>query len=280
MLALEFRFPAGRYHATPWGHHVNEGLVEWPPSPWRIARAIMATWHLKAEAAIDEAVVRRIVRSLCSELPRYRLPPATAAHTRHYMPLYKDQTTKVFDAFLHLQGQGPWGDRLVAAWPSVELSPDDHTALAVLLDRMGYFGRAESWVVATLGHRAIDLADLAVVPHDGAELPGHEIVRTLAPQRENDYSTWRARWLSARTAELSEAKRAAATKRGKATSGATLGRKDLDKLEASVPQDLWSALAAETSALRKQGWSQPPGSRWVEYLRPRDAIDVVLPHKH
>lgn len=277
MLALEFRFPTGRYHATPWGHHVNEGLVEWPPSPWRIARAIIATWHLKASAAIDEAVVRRIVASLCRELPCYRLPPATAAHTRHYMPLYKDQTTKIFDAFLHLQGHGSWGDRLVVAWPSVELPPDDHAALAVLIDHMGYLGRAESWVVATLDRHAIDLAELTVVPHDGAELPGHEVVRTLAPQREEDYSTWRTRWLSARAAGLSETKRAAATKRRKAASGVELGRKDLDKLEASVPRDLWSALATETSTLRKQGWSQPPGSRWVEYVRPRDAIGVVLP---
>lgn len=32
-VAVEFRFPARRYHATPWGNHVNEGLIEWPPSP-------------------------------------------------------------------------------------------------------------------------------------------------------------------------------------------------------------------------------------------------------
>ncbi len=25
MLCIELTFPAGRYHATPWGRHVNEG---------------------------------------------------------------------------------------------------------------------------------------------------------------------------------------------------------------------------------------------------------------
>ena len=30
MLALSFTFPAGRYHATPWDRHVNEGAVAWP----------------------------------------------------------------------------------------------------------------------------------------------------------------------------------------------------------------------------------------------------------
>src|SRR5690606_34470106 len=32
-------FPGGRYHAPPWGHHVNEGQIEWPPCPWRLLRA-------------------------------------------------------------------------------------------------------------------------------------------------------------------------------------------------------------------------------------------------
>jgi len=31
MLIIELEFPAGRYHANPWGRNVNEGEVEWPP---------------------------------------------------------------------------------------------------------------------------------------------------------------------------------------------------------------------------------------------------------
>ncbi len=31
MIEIAFRFTAGRYHATPWGRHVNEGVPEWPP---------------------------------------------------------------------------------------------------------------------------------------------------------------------------------------------------------------------------------------------------------
>ena len=27
---LKLTFPSGRYHATPWGRHVNEGAPEWP----------------------------------------------------------------------------------------------------------------------------------------------------------------------------------------------------------------------------------------------------------
>ena len=27
MPTLQMRFPGGRYHATPWGHHVNEDIL-------------------------------------------------------------------------------------------------------------------------------------------------------------------------------------------------------------------------------------------------------------
>ena len=45
MIAIKLRFLAGRFHATPWGRHVNEGVVEWPPSPWRLLRALAATFY-------------------------------------------------------------------------------------------------------------------------------------------------------------------------------------------------------------------------------------------
>ena len=47
MFALAFRFPAGRYHATPWGRNVNEADVAWPPEPWRLLRALIAAYWRK-----------------------------------------------------------------------------------------------------------------------------------------------------------------------------------------------------------------------------------------
>ena len=74
MTVLELHFPAGRYHATPWGRHVNEGAVEWPPSPWRIVRALIATWYLKARE-IPATTVRSLVNTL-SLPPGFHLPNA------------------------------------------------------------------------------------------------------------------------------------------------------------------------------------------------------------
>ncbi len=120
MLSIELRFPTGRYHATPWDQHVNEGGVEWPPSPWRLLRALVATWHLKASHEIDATELTSLIEALAETPPTYRLPTAIGAHTRHYMPIGKldkgiEKTTKVFDTFVHLESFQLRPDHLVDA---------------------------------------------------------------------------------------------------------------------------------------------------------------------
>ena len=72
-------FPLAAYTRRRWGRHVNEGAVEWPPSPWRLLRALIATWHLKN----DSVTRRRCTRSSQSSRARFRIincrapPPAT-----------------------------------------------------------------------------------------------------------------------------------------------------------------------------------------------------------
>lgn len=98
MIALEVEFLAGRFHATPWSRSVNEGEVEWPPSPWRILRALVAAYYLRGETDLAT------LQGLCDKLataPQFILPPTSAAHTRHYMPDDKSgKTGLVLDAFV------------------------------------------------------------------------------------------------------------------------------------------------------------------------------------
>ncbi|MFZ2345189.1 MAG: type I-U CRISPR-associated protein Csb2, partial [Candidatus Microthrix parvicella] len=58
-LNVQVSFPLGRYHATPWDRHVNEGAVEWPPSPWRMVRALIAVWHDRCPE-LDQADVVQV----------------------------------------------------------------------------------------------------------------------------------------------------------------------------------------------------------------------------
>src|SRR3984885_5507794 len=98
MPTLKLRFPSGRYHATPWGHHVNEGLAEWPPSPWRLLRAFIATGYSKLHWAQVPDVARSLIDRPAGALPSYALPAASLAHSRHYMPA-PVKTTLVFDTW-------------------------------------------------------------------------------------------------------------------------------------------------------------------------------------
>src|SRR5947209_2960160 len=105
-LSVALSFPAGRFHATPWGHHVNEGRTEWPPSPWRLLRALVAVWKRKLPGVpLVEENIEGLLTALASQPPTFHLPLATLGHTRHYMPLGStnaNERTKVFDAFVSL----------------------------------------------------------------------------------------------------------------------------------------------------------------------------------
>lgn len=145
MISVGFWFPRG-YHATVWGHHVNEGLPEWPPSPWRILRALVGAWK---RTIPDEpwTAVGPLLFKLAAEVPEFALPPATVGHTRHYMPGYWGRSALVFDTFVATRPDEP----VVAVWPKSDLSgADEKTLLSRLLANLGYLGRAESWCRADL----------------------------------------------------------------------------------------------------------------------------------
>lgn len=249
MTVLELRFPAGRFHATPWGRHVNEGAVEWPPSPWRIFRSLIATRHLKAREEVPESALHALIAALAQELPRFRLPAATQGHTRHYMPFNEgknEKTTKVFDTFIQLAPK----DAVMVAW-DVTLDAQSLDALRVLAARLGYFGRAESLVEAQIVAEFIDDEDVTRPLGANEKVPERqEIVRLLAPLAPADYENWRRDFMAKAEAAL----------------GPKPKKADLRKLP-SVPDDLFAALHADTGDLQAAGWNLPPGSTYAKYAR-------------
>lgn len=271
MLIIELRFLTNRYHATPWNRQVNEGAIEWPPSPWRLLRTLIATWHHKGSDLLDEVQMREIVLELASALPRYALPTIAEAHTRHYMPT-RESTTKVFDAFAVL----PPGAPVVVAWPEVELAPALCSGLATLLDRVGYLGRAESWVAAKVGTASPEDFNAAPLMHEGQLPDGAELVRVLAPESPTAYAAWRERRIAELRAQALEKKGAKARAKG-GTPPTALSAKEAAEIEKELPIGIFEALQADTGELRKAGWSQAPGSAWQDYARPAEAFVVTPP---
>ncbi len=264
MITIALHFPARRYHATPWGSHVNEGAVEWPPSPWRLLRALMATGFTKLGWADVEELppaAEDLLQKLAACVPRYRLPPTSSAHTRHYMPINegrKEKSTKVFDTFLRVIDDAP----LLVHYPELDLTTEEKALLQQLLEALSYLGRAESWVESALHSATVDVNDGTwCIPNErGLASLDHELVNLIAAEPPDLYQQWRESALEAALDDESK-------KRGK-----KLTKAQRAKTEAVFPKTLMHCLATETGELQKAGWSQPPGSRWIQYLRPRDQL--------
>lgn len=176
MITIALRFLAGRYHATPWGRHVNEGVAEWPPSPWRLLRALVATCKRTRPDIPDHELAALLHR--LSPPPVFRLPVATVASTRHFMPLFAagERTgSAVLDTFVALSQEA----KVYVSWDT-ELDPPQEGLLRYLLDRLPYLGRVESWCEASL---VVDRPEPNCVPiPDGDDVPeGYEAVRVLTP---------------------------------------------------------------------------------------------------
>ncbi|MBI3723843.1 type I-U CRISPR-associated protein Cas5/Cas6 [bacterium] len=271
MPALAIRFPGRRYHATPWGHHVNEGLVEWPPSPWRLLRALLATGHTKLGWREIPRLGRSLIEKLASVLPRYQLPKASMAHSRHYMPA-PVTTTLVFDTWAQLEDGA-----LLLDW-SVELEAEESDLLAVLATRLSYLGRSESWVDARL--LAGSPFEPNAFPCDGSPNPGPgwEQVSLLAAEPAPAYTLWREDQV-ARLAPLVVAAPGEKTKRKQSAKASAKVEEERIRREAAFPTDLLACLGVDTTWLQEHGWSQPPASRRVLYWRRADSLDVGAPRR-
>lgn len=270
MIAISFRFLAGRYHATPWGRHVNEGAVEWPPSPWRILRALVATWK-RTLPDVPLERVEPILRTLAAP-PEFILPAASTGHTRHYMPWFKkgpDDRTLVFDTFVAVSREA----ELLVRWPNASLDTAQRDTLSRILANINTLGRSESWCEAKLlegggtGVWPVASSDTAqhpdqspererrVEPLDGRGVPdNHEIVRLLCPRPSEAFADDHVVAVTTKT-----------TGRGK--------NKQSIEQRTTLYDPSWN-LCMETLQLRKERWSDPPGSRWVQYARPRDCFRV------
>lgn len=265
-MIIKIDFPSGRWHATAWGSHVNEGVPEWPPCSWRLCRALIAAWYWKHQRQ-DKTTLRCLIDKLAAQSPEYLLPEATAAHTRHYMPdaspthrennrnVWGAAKDKIFDTFVHVAAE----QSLWIRW-DVELNSDERALLDTLVKSLNYMGRAESLVIASLENNLpenISAQKNWTAPVEKSQLAEKgEPIRLLQPQLPAAYSEWAA------------------------TQNASGDKKVKGKKKSSaLPASLFDALQLDTADWKKEGWNLPPGARWVEYLRPRDCFKIALQAK-
>ena len=269
---LAFRFLAGRYHATPFGHHVNEGLIEWPPSPWRLLRALISVGYTSGlwDGADPPDVGRNLIEKLSCRLPCYYLPDTVGTHSRHYMPTAKfdsgkEKTTLVFDTWARVKDEN---QELVVIWRDVTLEGTELSMLSDLVERLNYLGRSESWVEGRVMKDGEIIPEINCFAEPHEEIPDRnwEQVALLASEDAETYKAWRAACLENELAHLP-------LPAGKKKSSRKLLR-DRERVEETYPVDLLDCLQKDTTWLRSHGWSRPPGSRRIFYWRRSDAISI------
>jgi CRISPR-associated protein Csb2 len=269
MPTIKLTFPGGRYHATPHGFHVNEGQVEWPPSPWRVIRALLAVGFTTQHWGEVPIVARSLIEKLSRVLPQYRLPEATAAHSRHFMPLGvldkgREKTTLVLDT---------WADvsdgELLIHWDCT-LDDEETNLLKRLVDSLGYLGRSESWVEGQVVDDT-NASEFNACPYRDGERRDREWqqITVTAAIPSDQYTQWRQ----------SEADRVLAKfplPEGKKKPPAKLV-KEREKSMEPYPPDLIECMMKETAWWKSHGWGAPPGSQSVLYWRQSDCFQVGTP---
>ena len=156
-IVLEQSFPTGRFHATPWTKKPYDAVVEWPPSPWRLVRAVVARWHQlrREQPDLEEASLEELVGLLCASDYAWRLPDAVGQGALlHYQPadfkkvpeaaskpgMFLTKKTKVRDNFRIL----PDGAKVFWIITNEGWTTSMRGLLQACLRRVTYFGRAES----------------------------------------------------------------------------------------------------------------------------------------
>ena len=175
-LTLEFKFLAGQYHATQWGRNVNEGLIDWPPSPWRILRAMISAWKTHA-SEVEDFKVRPIIEKMCKCKVSFEIPRAIQAHTRHYMPI-KKKPEKVIDSFVMMNKN----EYLYAHWSNLKLEEEQKEILGRIAGKIKYIGRAESWCKVRITDKNINPNCILL---EGDNFKNKDIIEMITPASDS-----------------------------------------------------------------------------------------------
>lgn len=159
-IILQQEFQLGRFHATPWRvNPFDDSHGEWPPSPWRLVRAVTARWYQWAREAEDEqnpAELEHLQAALCKSTYAFYLPAGAqkGSPVRQYHPTQFGWQP----AAKKKAGTRSYGTSLVQdnywcvppgslVWWFIEgddWNDELRALLAHCLARISYFGRAET----------------------------------------------------------------------------------------------------------------------------------------
>ena len=161
-VTLQQSFLHGRFHATRWRLNPFDGaFLEWPPSPWRLVRAITSRWYQwvrECPRAIEDTDLNALISALCTSSYSFHLAPQArpGIAIRQYHPVEfgwqpagkgKSAARQYGASLIQDNYVAVPRDGEIAVWWIIEGEQWSSPLLAVLdrcVERITYFGRAES----------------------------------------------------------------------------------------------------------------------------------------
>ena len=213
--------------------------------------------------------------------PSIWLPKSAGGHTRQYFPIHdagivKNSGSAVFDTFATVRKDQP----LVFHWTNVDLDVQSLPDLKLILGRLTYFGRAESWCRAEV--HSSQLKDIPDVVPQGDRQTHWECV-CIEDGGKPVGKEYRDYTLERRLAPCGDVKSEVVSLLPRTKIIATDSRPTAEEEFRSIlnteqaEMSLLRCLLRESGQDIKDGLERPIGTRWVHYAVPRAIYDVPRP---
>jgi CRISPR-associated protein Csb2 len=238
----------------------------------------------------DEIPLSRLAELLheLSATPTIWLPKTSGGHTRQYFPIHsggivKNTGSAVFDTFATVRKDQP----LLFHWSNSNLSEQQLDDLRLLLSRMTYFGRAESWCRAeahVCPMEKITAEGMSEIAPEKVQAQTHWECRCIEDHGKPAGQEYREYLLERRLTPIADLKKEVPELLPRTNSSDGKKRKQAaaDTLKALLTGEssetlLLRCLLRESGQDIKDGLERPIGTRWVHYTVPRAIYDVPRP---
>jgi CRISPR-associated protein Csb2 len=240
---VEVQLLAGRYHAHVWGDaQFGMASAEWPPSPWRLLRALAAAWFSARPVPSTPEARDELLQALArSGPPELWLPRTAFQEVRYYQPIRLGGRDRVLH---HDMFAIPENGRFWFVFRT-DLAGPHRALLAALLRRLRYLGRAESR--ATL--RLVEISD-----------PPPDVFRAVPAERAPEAADVVYRDALCAADDFVASDLWAVRDNGAAAPGTVVGH----------PTHLVEELLRKKKPL-------PDGAGWVGYAVPRESLVPEIP---
>ncbi len=146
-MIIAIKLLLNQYQANNWHHAHCEGLVDWPPAPWRILRAIVAgSYNVDLPSQYQETL-KGLLYQMAQAKPEYYLPKVTYIQHRSPRPQLKLGKLPQIKPGKTLYAAGylvDANDTTIYIRYPFELSETQDLMLRLIFNGLTYLGRKES----------------------------------------------------------------------------------------------------------------------------------------